>query len=139
MILPVQPPRLLPPVQRPLPPVQQAQEWEEPAGRGPPVFIKLEKYREVVDQLHSLKTFALSLRDALDALSDIEKELSQGISLTHRALDKFNSTIAALDSKITRLPPSDLEEAEPEARELRGFVEELNEKRQRLRDDLQRL
>jgi len=56
-----------------------------PKGKGPPLFIKLEKYQDVINTIHKLKTFSLSLRDALDALADVEKELQTGMSLAHKA------------------------------------------------------
>jgi hypothetical protein len=69
---------------------------------SPPVFIKVDKYTEIVRNLGRLKSYALSLRDALDALADIEKEITTGISIAHKALDDFNTTIAILDSKLLR-------------------------------------
>ncbi len=69
----------------------------------PPLFIKIDKYRDVVDNLQKLKSLALSLRDALDALADIEKELTTGINISHKALDDFNTIISMLDSKLTRI------------------------------------
>ena len=69
---------------------------------SPPVFIKIDKYSDIVKNLGNLKSFALSLRDALDAMADIEKELTTGISIAHKALDDFNTTIAVLDSKLLR-------------------------------------
>lgn len=69
----------------------------------PPLFIKIDKYQDVVENLQKLKSIALGLRDALDALADIEKELATGINITHKALDDFNTIISMLDSKLTRV------------------------------------
>jgi hypothetical protein len=102
------PPRPMPREQSPMP------ERDEPAkplklpetGRemhgSPPVFIKIDKYSDIVKNLQKLKSYAMSLRDALDALSDIEKEITTGISIAHKALDDFNTIIAILDSKLLR-------------------------------------
>ena len=35
----------------------------------PPLFIKIEKYKEVIQSIQQLRAYALSLRDALDALA----------------------------------------------------------------------
>lgn len=69
---------------------------------SPPVFIKIDKYTEIVKNINKLKSYALSLRDTLDALADIEKELTTGISIAHKALDDFNAIIAVMDSKLLR-------------------------------------
>ena len=80
------------------PPITRAQQ-----PGTPPLFIKIDKYGEVVKNVQRLKSFALGLRDALDALSDIEKELSTGLTIANRALDNFNTTVSMLDSKLLRL------------------------------------
>jgi len=69
---------------------------------SPPVFIKIDKYTDIVKNLQKLKSYSLSLRDAMDALSDIEKEMTTGISIANKALDDFNTIIAILDSKLLR-------------------------------------
>jgi len=101
------PARPLPPVPRehPLSPMPArhdiAREIEDSSG-SPPVFIKIDKYTDIVKHLQKLKGYSLSLRDALDALADIEKEINTGITIAHRALDDFNTIISVLDSKITK-------------------------------------
>ena len=102
--------------------------------KGPPLFIKIDKYREVVNNLSKLKTYSLSLRDSLDALSEIEKELQRGLSLSNRALDNFNTIIASLDSKISRLPPSDVDEGVMD--ETSEYVKSLHDQVERIRSDL---
>ncbi len=119
------PPEHLPPRSEPVP----------ASSRGPPLFIKIDKYREVVDSLHKLKTYALGLRDALEALNDVEKELQHGLSITHRALEKFSSTIAEIDAKMTRSSPGDAERSEP-ASEMNEYVSDLHEQMQRIKKDL---
>jgi hypothetical protein len=77
-------------------------EGERGVHGSPPVFIKIDKYSDIVKNLQKLKSYAMSLRDALDALSDIEKEITTGISIAHKALDDFNTIIAILDSKLLK-------------------------------------
>jgi hypothetical protein len=80
---------------------------EEHEVMSPPLFIKIDKYKDIVQNLQRLKSYALGLRDALDALNDIEKELRTGIQLTQKALDDFNAIIAMLDAKVIRLAGGD--------------------------------
>ncbi|MBI4182291.1 MAG: hypothetical protein HY520_04975 [Candidatus Aenigmarchaeota archaeon] len=132
---PWQPPRQAPQRRAPAP-------HEEGEGRkdkrGPPLFIKIEKYQEVVNTLHKLKTFSLSLRDALDALADVERELRNGVVIAHKALDHFNQTIATLDTKISRLPPEeDMDLAErQDMGEMDAYVQNLHQQVQKIRHDL---
>ena len=99
------------------------------------MFIKIDKYRDVVDSLHKLKSYSLSLRDALDALADIQKELQHGISLTQRALDKFNTTISAIDAKITRATPREVDHVPAEG-EMSNYVKDLHKQMERIKKDL---
>lgn len=84
-------------------PMQRERQPSQPEAKSPPLFIKIDKYKELVQNLQRLKSYALSLRDALDALDDIEKELKTGIQLTQKALDDFNTIIAMMDTKLIRL------------------------------------
>jgi predicted component of type VI protein secretion system len=125
-------------MKKPLPPKPAGREIPaSPGGKGPPLFIKIEKYREVVNNLHKLKTYSLSLRDALDALADIEKELQHGLSITHKALDRFNSIIASLDAKISRIPPQEVEL--PDMGEIDSYARELHEQMDKIRSDLKNI
>jgi len=125
-----------PPRSRSLPPKPPG--LESPTSKGPPLFIKLEKYQDVINTLHKMKSFSLSLRDALDALADVEKEFQHGISLAHRALDRFNTNIAELDTKISRLPPKEsfLPDERAELGEMDDFVRNLHEQVENMRKNL---
>jgi hypothetical protein len=105
--------------------------------QAPPLFIKVDKYREVVDNIQKLKSFALSLRDALDALADIEKELTTGITIAHKALDDFNTIISTLDSKLTRI--GDMgggRSQESSPREIDGYVRNIYDQMNKIKTEL---
>ena len=107
----------------------------ETVSSGPPVFIKIDKYREVVEQLHTLKSCSLSLRDALDALAEVERELQQGLSMSHRALDKFNTIITNIDSKITRVPSKGSGRTD-EGEELENYVRGVHDQMEKVKKGL---
>ena len=71
-------------------------------GTYPPIFIKIDRYRELIEEIERLKLSAVSLRDAVDALSEMAKELNSGISITQRALDKFNKVVTGIDAKMLK-------------------------------------
>ena len=111
---------------------------------APPLFIKVERYRDVIQNVHKLKSYALSLRDALDALTEIQKQLQLGLSVTQKALDKFNSIIAGLDTKLAKgkAPETDvkgiIKEIKAETpREIEQYVKALYEQMERIRQELQ--
>lgn len=110
----------------------------EPSGESfPPLFIKIEKYKELVQSLQRLKSYALSLRDALDALNDIEKELKTGILITQKALDDFNSMIALMDSKLIRLSDAAEGESDYETPEhMDDYIKGVYDQISKIRDEL---
>lgn len=122
------------PPRRPAPPAEKIAEEE---GKVPPLFIRVDKYKEVIQNLQRLKSYSLSLRDALDALNDIEKELKTGIELIQKALDDFNAIISLLDAKLIRLTVGEEEGAEIEAPEhMEMYIKGVYEQIQKIRDDL---
>ena len=105
---------------------------------SPPVFIKIDKYTEIVKNLSRLKSYALSLRDALDALADIEKEITTGISIAHKALDDFNTTIAVLDSKLLRASAiKDMTVNEPD--DVDNYIKGIYDQMDRIKAELRSL
>ena len=121
------------PPRRAAPPAEKSME----EGKAPPLFIRVDKYKEIIVNLQRLKSYALSLRDALDALDDIEKELKTGIELTQKALDDFNAIISLLDAKLIRLSGGEEGEEGVEAPEhMDNYIKNVYEQIQKIRDDL---
>ena len=104
---------------------------------SPPLFIKIDRYRELAQNIRELKSNALSLRDALDALSDIEKELKNGLNITQMALDRFNSVVSLIDSKILRVGSE--EDVVEVPREMDDYVKSLYDHVERIKHDLRTL
>ncbi|RLI97758.1 MAG: hypothetical protein DRO99_02510 [Candidatus Aenigmatarchaeota archaeon] len=112
-----------------------------PAGEhgSPPLFIKIDKYRELVQNLSELKSYSLSLRDALDALADIEKEISNGISVTQMALDKINHVISTLDAKLLRVGSESEADIVEMPKEMDNYVKNLYDNMERIKHELRTL
>lgn len=123
----------------PSPPRRPASSSSEGSeGKYPPLFIRIDKYKEIIQNLRRLKSYALSLRDALDALNDIEKELRTGIDLTQKALDDFNAIISVMDAKLVRLSGSEEAEIEGEVPEhmddyIKGVYDQISKIREELK------
>ena len=98
------PPEKLPKIKKPLPPPPQPHRQLRPPGSpgSPPLFIKVNKYRDIVKNIRDLKSHILNLRDALDVLSDMQKEVANGIEIAHKNIDELNAVIANLDTYIMK-------------------------------------
>jgi hypothetical protein len=103
----------------------------------PPLFIKIDKYGEIVRNMQRLKSFSLGLRDALDALSDIEKELNTGLTIANRALDNFNTTISMMDTKLLRIAGTNETDRESDVPdELDDYIKNVYEQMTKLKHEL---
>ncbi len=122
----------------PKPASREAYEAAEEAAdvsSSPPVFIKIDKYAEMVRQIRKLKSYAMNLRDALDALNDIEKEISTGIAISHKALDDFNNVITMLDSRLSRTTSiKEVESSDNE--EIDNYIKGIYDQMERIKGEL---
>lgn len=103
---------------------------------APPLFIKVEKYEDVIKNVQELRSYALSIRDALDALADIEKELRVGMEIAHKALDRLNAIISSLDSKLLRTEGINIEGEARSPKEVEGYIKNVYSQIERLKDEL---
>jgi len=119
-----EPPVKLPEIKRsrPLPPPRQA------PSTSPPLFIKVDKYRDIIRNIRELRSYILNLRDALDVLKDMQREIANGIEIAQKTLDELSSITSSLDSFFmkpqTAGRPEGYEEEEFEEEEGRGEVQE---------------
>jgi len=81
---------------------------------SPPLFIKVDRYKEIIRTIDSLRSYILNLRDALDVLRDMQKEIANGIEIAQKTLDDLNSTASELDTLFMKpkAPERDLYEKE---------------------------
>jgi hypothetical protein len=124
-------PRISPaPAKMPPAPVQKAQK-----AAAPPLFIKIDKYRDVLKTVQELKSFSVGLRDAMDALAEVEHELKVGMEIANKALDRFNTLLSLLDSKLIRI--EGIEEADVQTpKEIDDYVKGLYDQIERIKHEL---
>jgi hypothetical protein len=106
-----------------------------PKPAAPPLFIKIDKYRDVLKNVQELKSYSVGLRDAMDALADVEHELKVGMDIANKALDRFNTLLSLLDSKLIRIDgvePSDVQTP----KEIDDYVKGLYDQIERIKHEL---
>lgn len=104
------PPSRLPEIKKPLPPPPSPPRSVRPPmpprpsmpSQSPPLFIKVDKYRQIIKNIRDLKSHILNLRDALDVLEDMQREVANGVQIAHKTLDELNVILSNLDSVFLR-------------------------------------
>jgi len=106
---------------------------------SPPVFVKVDRYRELLDDIQKLRSYSLGLRDALDAMNEIEKEFKAAMTLTNKVLDKVNIIISSLDMKLLKKTGVSHGE-EPKIKppeEVEGYLRGIYDQVEKLKAELQ--
>ena len=118
--------------------------FEMPEARpvnSPPVFVKIDRYKELLMDIQKLRSYSLGLRDALDAMAEIEKEFKTAMGLTNKVLDKVNMLISSLDMKLLRKAGVDADHLPvvkpPE--EVESYVKGIYDQVEKLKNELHSL
>jgi hypothetical protein len=109
-----------------------------PKMKSVPVFIKIERYKELLDDVQKLRSYSLGLRDAIDAMAEIEKEFKTAMTITNKVLDKVNILLSSIDMKLLRRSAETAEEDMPQPpEEIESYVKGIYEQIERLKGELQ--
>ena len=103
-----------------------------------PLFVKLERYRAVLDTINDLKTALLMVKNALNIQRQIEGLKEENRRFLEAAVRKIDKKIASLDAEFLR--PAGFEEEYPpvtyEPSGLEGVVEDLKKQIESLKSEL---
>ncbi len=76
-----------------------------------PLFVKLDKYRKILDSLTELKTALEAINNAFTTLNELEKLKAESLKAIENAVEKVGKKTIALDSEFLR--PSGYQEEVP--------------------------
>jgi hypothetical protein len=121
----------------PVPEVPTIVEGKKPTFA--PLFVKIDKYRSVLNSINDLKTTVIMIKNALVLQKEIEGLRDENRRLMEAAINKIDKKIVILDSEFLR--PEGFEEEFPppiyESEGLEGVITDLKKQIEGLKSELQ--
>lgn len=76
-----------------------------------PLFIKLDKYRKILNTLNYIRTTMIMITNSLSVLNELDRLRKENMKLIQDTLDRVNKHLMSLDAEFMR--PSGLREMAP--------------------------
>ncbi|MFH7881062.1 MAG: hypothetical protein QXI09_03605 [Candidatus Aenigmatarchaeota archaeon] len=67
-----------------------------------PLFIKLDKYKNLVSSLMQLKTYLITLKNTIVAIEQLEKVRMESLSSLSKTIEKMNEKISELEKYLVK-------------------------------------
>ncbi len=120
---------------------------EEPAAPSrdvleSPLFVKVGKYKEILDLIQEMKTFNSSLKQIFAVINEAENVRNDALRIMRATVSRLDKALAQIDSEFARPRGIDLEKfayAESEVKYVEKSLTDLQNQLSTLRKDLQEL
>jgi chromosome segregation ATPase len=96
-------------------PKEVEQKQEKPAFA--PLFVKIDRYRQILNAIGYLKTTMVMIKNSLLTLNELDKARAETVKVLEEALEKTEKKISELDSELVR-PAGYHELEEPEYQDM---------------------
>jgi chromosome segregation ATPase len=90
-----------------------------------PLFVRINKYRQILQTMNYLKTTVNATKSTLSVLKELDKMRRENLKILEGAIDKVNQRLMTLDSNFMR--PSGYVENVPEFRDVESLGPTLEE------------
>jgi hypothetical protein len=103
-----------------------------------PLFVKLDRYKSVLDTINELKSSIISIKSSLDVQKQIENLREENRQLLEGAISKVDEKILSLDSEFLRPKGFEEEMPQPEIKTegLQGALTDLKKQIEGLKEEL---
>ena len=121
-------------------PVEQPKMMREEKPTVAPLFVKIERYRQILNTIGTLKTSLIVVKNSLDTLDQIEKARDQVYSIVTDVVGRMDEKLVNLDNELLRPAgfhtPSDASPEQQDVRSIEATVSELRGQIDQLRSEL---
>ena len=121
-------------VATPKPEIKPEEKKEEKKPAFAPLFIKLDKYKQILNLMAELRTTIATVKNTFVVLNELEKIKANSFKVLEKAIEKIEKKLISLDSQFLR--PAGFEEEFPQ--EVAG-MEELSDVLSSLKSQVEQL
>lgn len=104
-----------------------------------PLFVKVEKYREILSSVQEMKIFIAGVRQLFNILNELEAVRSDAIKIMRATLQRLEKGVLEIDNELLRPRGLIAEARGEEASHIESSLEELQRNLADLRRELQEM
>ncbi len=113
-----------------------------PPSSSAPLFVKVDKYREVLTSIQEMKIFLSGLKQIFSVMNEIETMRTDSINILRATMQRLEKTVVEIDTELLRprgVDMSSLTAGEGEMRHIESSLDDLQKQLHHLKKDLQQM
>lgn len=121
-------------------PTEKPKEKEPKKPSFAPLFVKLTRYKQILNAMNYLKTTMVMIRNTFSILNELERLKAENLKMIQSAMEKVEKRLLTLDSEFMR--PSGFTEELPELHDvesLEATIADLKSQIDQLKTELERM
>ncbi|MBI3190318.1 hypothetical protein HYZ41_01290 [archaeon] len=114
----------------------------QPEDQGTPLFVKVDRYKEVLTTIHEMKLFISSVKQMFAVLRELEAVRSDAINIMNATLHRVEKSVLEMDADLLRpkgVSLNDMGIATTEAHHLEDTLTDMQKRIDELKDQLHEL
>lgn len=121
---------------------EEKENLEEQPAVYAPLFVKIDRYRNIISSVSSLRNTAIVVKNTLSVMNELEKTKQQTTSLMREAIEKLEKRLNSLDNELVR--PAGLNTQAPtevyqDVHNVEATLADLKSQIQQLKSELQQM
>ncbi|MBU5688338.1 MAG: hypothetical protein KQA41_02120 [Candidatus Aenigmarchaeota archaeon] len=120
---------------------EQPKEIQQIEKKGVPLFVKLDKYKSILDILNDMKSILFFAKNTINVQKQIEMLLEENKKLLEDAIAKLDQKLLYLEKELTKpgLYETKIEEQKEEIKDFDKVLEDLKKQIESLKGDLKNI